>query len=91
MVRSQQFGTYLMMEVGALMVGKIVNHHTGYTRLDVIRGQEKGYFAFGGSTIVLLFMPGAVELDEPLLQASARGEETRVRMGQRIGRAAHRQ
>ena len=90
-VRSQHFGTYLMMEVGALMVGKIVNHHTGYTRLDVMRGQEKGYFAFGGSTIVLLFMPGAVELDEPILQASARGEETRVRMGQRIGRAARRQ
>jgi phosphatidylserine decarboxylase len=56
-----------------------------------MRGQEKGYFAFGGSTIVLLFMPGAVELDEPILQASARGEETRVRMGQRIGRAARRQ
>jgi phosphatidylserine decarboxylase len=90
-VRSQHFGTYLMMEVGALMVGKIVNHHTGYTRLDVMRGQEKGYFAFGGSTIVLLFMPGAVELDEPILQASAHGEEIRVRMGQRIGRAARRQ
>lgn len=84
-VRSHHFGTYLMMEVGALMVGKIVNHHTGYTRTDVIRGQEKGYFAFGGSTIVLLFMPGVMRLDEEILEASARNEETRVRMGQRIG------
>lgn len=84
-LRSRHFGTFLMMEVGALMVGKIVNHHSGYTRLDVERGQEKGYFAFGGSTIVLLFMPGAVQMDEHILSASARGEETRVRMGQRVG------
>lgn len=84
-VRSHHFGTYLMMEVGALMVGKIVNHHTGYTRLEVERGQEKGYFAFGGSTIVMLFMPGVLQVDPAILKASARGEETRVRMGQKIG------
>ena len=74
-----------MMEVGALMVGKIVNHHTGYTRLEVERGQEKGYFAFGGSTIVLLFMPGVLNVDPAILKASGLGEETRVRMGQKIG------
>ncbi len=87
-VRSDSFGTYLMMEVGALMVGKIVNHHAAYTRLDVKRGEEKGYFAFGGSTIVLLFMPGSVLVDEKIANASAAGDETRVRMGQSIGRSA---
>lgn len=87
-VRSQHFGTYLMMEVGALMVGKIVNHHAAYTRLDVKRGAEKGYFAFGGSTVVLLFMPGAVVPDPSILSASASGTETRVRMGQAVGRSA---
>lgn len=87
-VRSRHFSTYLMMEVGALMVGKIVNHHAAYTRLEVKRGAEKGYFAFGGSTVVLLFMPGAVLTDRSLLAASARGIETRVRMGQAIGRSA---
>ena len=87
-VRSEHFGTYLMMEVGALMVGKIVNHHAAYTRLDVTRGEEKGYFAFGGSTIVLLFMPGAVLPDQTILTASAAGAETRVKMGQSIGRSA---
>lgn len=87
-VRSRYFGTCLMMEVGALMVGKIVNHHAAYTRLEVTRGTEKGYFAFGGSTIVLLFMPGTVVTDPSILDASARGLETQVRMGQAIGRSA---
>lgn len=89
-VRSHHFGTYLMMEVGALMVGKIVNHHAAYTRLDVERGTEKGYFAFGGSTVVLLFMPGTVLPDLSILTASAQGTETQVRMGQAIGRSARR-
>lgn len=41
-----------MMEVGAMMVGRITNHEAvpGY----VTRGEEKGYFEFGGSTIILL-------------------------------------
>ena len=78
------FGPVTQVEVGALLVGRIHNlHGAGPIR----RGQEKGMFYFGGSTIILLLEPGRARLDPALLAASARGEETLVRLGQRIGTA----
>ena len=82
-LRTEDWGDILMMEVGALMVGKIVNHH-GSAR--VARGQEKGFFQFGGSTVVLLVEKGRLELDAPYPENSAQGIETRVRYGQPIGK-----
>ena len=81
-LHSRNFGDVLMMEVGALLVGKIVNHHGTAT---VTRGQEKGYFQFGGSTVVLLLKAGAVELDADILENSRAGIETVVRLGEKIG------
>lgn len=52
------------------------------------RGQEKGRFAFGGSTVVLLVEPGKVMMDRDILENSRDGFETLVKMGQRIGKAA---
>jgi phosphatidylserine decarboxylase len=49
------------------------------------RGQEKGYFRFGGSTVILLTEPGKVAPDEDLLDATERGFETLVQVGTRIG------
>lgn len=80
---TEKFGTVLMMEVGALMVGKIENRHG---RQAVQRGQEKGNFAFGGSTIILLTQKGKVKVDHDLLKHTEGGYETVVRMGERIGR-----
>jgi phosphatidylserine decarboxylase len=77
------FGQILVMEVGALLVGKIVNHHSGIVR--VTRGTEKGYFQFGGSTIVMLLPPNAAEIDPDILEASQKGLETVVRYGEKIG------
>ena len=82
------FGDVLMMEVGALLVGRIVNHHGKAT---VARGQEKGYFQFGGSTVVLLLEKGRVCIDEDILANSKDSAETVVRLGEAIGRAACRQ
>ena len=79
------FGDVLMMEVGALLVGRIVNHHGKAT---VARGQEKGYFQFGGSTVVLLLEKGRVCIDEDILANSKDGAETVVWLGEAIGRAA---
>lgn len=81
-IRSESFGQVLMMEVGALMVGKIVNH-PGQTQ--VLRGQEKGYFEFGGSTIVLLLEPDRVKIDRDILEHSRMGKETVVKYGEKIG------
>ncbi|MDO4272418.1 MAG: phosphatidylserine decarboxylase [Eubacteriales bacterium] len=83
LLKTDKFGTVVMMEVGAMMVGKITNHHTGTAK--VTRGQEKGYFEFGGSTVVLLIQNGKVRIDYDLLENSENGYETIVRMGERIG------
>ena len=55
LIRTTDAGTVLQMEVGALMVGKIENDQE---EAFVHRGEEKGRFAFGGSTIVVLYQRG---------------------------------
>lgn len=77
------FGQILVMEMGALLVGRIVNHQSGIAR--VTRGTEKGYFQFGGSTIVMLLPPNAAAIDQDILEASQKGLETVVRYGEKIG------
>ncbi len=84
LLETERFGTLLTMEVGAMMVGRIVNHPQA---ASVRRGQEKGYFAFGGSSIVLLLERDKVRLDGDILRNSATGEETIVRMGEKIGQS----
>ncbi len=76
------FGDVLMMEVGALLVGKIVNRHQAAC---VRRGQEKGYFQFGGSTVILLIERDAAVIDQDILENARQGLETVVRMGEKIG------
>jgi len=81
-LNTQNFGKIIQMEVGALMVGKICNYHGCK---DVKKGEEKGRFEFGGSTIVLLLKKGAVFIDDDILKNSADGFETLVKMGEKIG------
>lgn len=83
-IHSSTFGDVLQMEVGALMVGKIVNHKQS---CPVKRGEEKGYFAFGGSTIIVLLQKNAVELRADLLANTAAGYETQVKLGDELGQA----
>ena len=82
LIHSDSFGTLVQMEVGALLVGRIVNHHGPAT---VTRGQEKGYFQFGGSTVVVLLEKDRAILDEDILENSRQGIETIVRYGEKIG------
>jgi len=83
-LHSRNYGDIIMMEVGALLVGKIVNHHSA---AKVSRGQEKGYFQFGGSTVVLLVKENRVVPDADIMENSKSGIETIVRFGERIGLA----
>lgn len=80
-LHTQHFGDVLQMEVGAMMVGKITNLH----KKTFQRGEEKGYFEFGGSTVILLIKKDVVEIDEDILQHSKNEDEVRVLMGERIG------
>ena len=81
-LKSQNFGRILMMEVGALLVGRIVNYHE---RKEVKRGEEKGRFEFGGSTVILCLEKNRAVIDEDILLNSSRGIETIVKMGEKIG------
>lgn len=81
------FGPVTQVEVGALLVGKIHNHDE-QTRFR--RGDEKGMFLYGGSTVVLLLRSGAAALSEAFFEATERGEETPVLMGEVLGYAQKR-
>lgn len=80
-LQTEHFGRLAYIEVGAMMVGRIVNHHMAV----FARGEEKGFFAFGGSTVVILTEKDAVVPDEDILQNSLSGIETYVRSGERVG------
>lgn len=83
-METEHLGTVTQIEVGALLVGKIKNHHGAHR---FVRGEEKGTFLYGGSTIVLLLPRGAgILLDGDVLQKTALGEETEVKMGERLGK-----
>ena len=71
------------MEVGALLVGKIANYKQG--KVSVTRGEEKGRFEFGGSTVVLMVEPEKIIPDPDLLRNTSYGLETYIRMGEQIG------
>jgi phosphatidylserine decarboxylase len=83
---SDHFGTVLISEVGGFCVGSILQTYRPGFR--VRRGEEKGYFAFGGSTVILLFRPGRVRMDFDILDYSRKQIETRVLLGTRIGEIA---
>jgi phosphatidylserine decarboxylase len=53
----------------------------------VAKGAEKGYFAFGGSSVITLFEPGRVRLAADLLEWSAQGTELYARVGAEMGEA----
>lgn len=83
-LHTAHFGDVTQVEVGAMMVGRIVNNH-GAGKFS--RGEEKGRFEFGGSTIVLLVEKGKVVLDEEVFKNTEKGYETIVKCGERIGTA----
>ena len=74
-----------MCEVGAMMVGKIINEKTSG---KFKRGEEKGYFKFGGSTIILLV--NNVSIDKDILENTNENIETVVKLGEVIGKRASR-
>jgi phosphatidylserine decarboxylase len=76
-------GQVLHFDVGATMVGTIIQTFKEESIVD--KGSEKGYFAFGGSTVVLLFEKGKVKLSNDLLDNTSNGVETAVKMGETIG------
>lgn len=84
-MRTPAWGEVLLLEVGATCVGSIV--HTAPAGRPVRKGDEKGYFRFGGSCFISVFEPGRLEFSTDLLEHSAAGREVYARMGDVAGRA----
>jgi len=83
-IETANFSTVVAVEVGAILVGKIHNHDVTSCR----RGQEKGYFSLGGSTILLLLKPDVVRIDSDIMEYSRKQIETKVRLGEKVGEKA---
>jgi len=81
LLKTDNFGDVIQIEVGALMVGKICN----LKKVKFKKGEEKGYFRFGGSTIVLLFEKNKIIIDSDILKQSNLGNETIVKLYETIG------
>jgi phosphatidylserine decarboxylase len=86
-LQTAQFGRVLQIEVGALMVGKIVQSFASEENgLGAFKkGEEKGYFLFGGSTVIVVTEKGKVTPSPDLLQKTKEGMETLVQLGETIG------
>ena len=77
----ENLGNVCYIEVGAMLIGKIVNE-----KIKVFKkGNEKGHFEFGGSTVVLLLENDKVRLREDILKIQNSGLELPVKLGERIG------
>ena len=82
-IESKEFGKVVQMEVGAMLVGRIVNlEQEGKAE----RGMEKGYFEYGGSTVILLIERNGFSVHDNILENTQKGTETPVKMGEYIGK-----
>lgn len=82
--KSENFGDILYMEVGATCVGGIIQTYNPNEYMK--RGMEKGYFKFGGSTVILIFEKNKILIDEDIIRNSNNEIETYVTFGEKIGR-----
>ena len=83
-LETRRFGTILLLDIGATCVGTI--QQTFNPGKPVAKGEEMGYFAFGGSSTITIFEPGAVTLEADLLEHSARNTELYAQVGQPMAR-----
>ena len=81
-LQTENFGRLAYIEVGAIMVGKIVQTHRW--NKNFMRGEEKGYFLFGGSTVIVLGEKGAWKPSEDISKNTAKGIETYLHLGQEV-------
>lgn len=82
-IDSERWGRVTQIEVGALLVGKICNV-SGHE--SAVQGVEKGWFEFGGSTIMLLVEKDRLDLAEPFAKALDTTEELPIRQGNVVGK-----
>ena len=82
--QTEHFGRVAQIEVGAMVVGGIVNHREN---CQIRKGEEMGYFDLAGSSIVMLFQSGQIKLLPDIMEGLAGAKEVRVEYGRQIGTA----
>ena len=80
LLKLHNFGEAYYIEVGALTIGRIID----YNSKCFDKGDERGYFLYGGSTIVII-LNNVVKIDQDIIINSGKGIETKVKYGERIG------
>lgn len=85
LVDSPQFGRVAICEIGATMVGSIMQSYLPGRAVE--KGAEKGLFKFGGSCVITLFQKDRIRFDADLIEQSANQLEVYAKMGERLGEA----
>lgn len=82
-LQTEEMGDVMMVEIGGFYAGKIVQENAilGFKE----KGDTKGYFALGGSTVVLAFEKGKFGIDKDIIDMQKQGVTTSVRQGEKIG------
>jgi len=80
---SENFKDILYVEVGATCVGSILQTYTPNCKIK--KGDEKGYFKFGGSTVAIFLEKDAAKIDDDIIEQTKLGYETKIVMGEKIG------
>lgn len=81
-LKSDVLGSVLLLEIGATCVGSICQTYTAGQ--SVWKGDEKGYFRFGGSSTIVIFEPGRIRFCDDLIEQSSQHRELYARMGDRM-------
>jgi phosphatidylserine decarboxylase len=85
-IENDDIGTYLQLMIGATCVGSV--HWTSQTGNHYHKGDEQGYFSFGGSCVITLFPPNSINFDDDILKNSHVGIETYAKVGESVGQVA---
>jgi len=84
-LETKNFGLLAYIEVGALCVGHIVQSNP--EKQNFQRGEEKGYFLFGGSTVIVLGQKGKWQPHTDLVEKTMQGQESLVLLGEAIAKS----
>jgi len=82
-LKTPHLGSVLIIEIGATCVGSIKQSYRADQIVD--KGQEKGYFQFGGSSTITIFEPNRIQLAQDLLEHSSKQRELYARVGDSMG------
>ena len=83
-LETEKFGKILFVEIGATAVGSI--NQTFSAEKKYLKGDQKGYFSFGGSSIVMLFEKDKIKFDEEFLKMTKKNVEVYSKFGKILGK-----